>query len=216
MTIRSLILLCVLTVLAVPLFSSAPVQAAITPIPFAWCWKYTSQDGFEANTAGDWGTWGSASTGAAEIKTSSPGSVRSGTGGLFMSFASLEPNGNYWIADRYIDRNLLVKTQTMKPGCTVPKPTASTRLRYCSASVWIRPSALKGAHGSFQLLSWPDYFYLAVSDFDFPTSSTGQWQKVTIENTTSCQDAMVVRLGLDRTSGSIAAVWDDVEIVWAY
>ncbi len=193
-------------------------QEAITPVPFSWCWKYTSQDGFEANTAGDWVTWGGASTGAAEVKTNNAGSVRTGSGGLFMSFASSEPNGSYWIADRYINRNQLVKTKTLKPGCTVPQPTASTTLRYCSASIWVRPSALNGAAGSFQLLSWPDYFYVAVADFDFPASSTGKWQKVTIENTYACQhqDELVVRVGLARQANSIAAVMDDVEIVWAY
>jgi hypothetical protein len=210
-----LFLLCVLSVLAAPLFSSSHAQAAITPIPFSWCWKYTSQDGFETNTAQDWWIWGSANSGVAEIKTSNAGSVRSGTGGLFLSFGTSEPNGSYLIADRYIDRNLLVKTQTLKPGCTVPKPTASTRLRYCSASIWVRPSAQKGVNGSFQLLS-TNYFYLAVQDFDFPASSTGQWQQVTIANTYACQDAMIIRVGINRTSSSIASVMDDVEIVWAY
>jgi len=190
-------------------------QEAITPVPFSWCWKYTSQDGFESNTAGDWWTWGNTVTGLAEVKASSTSTVHSGTGGLFMSFASSEPNGSYLVADRYITRNDLVKTKTRKSGCTVPQPTASTPLRYCSASVWVRPSATQGANGSFQLLT-PDYFYLAIADFDFPPSSTRQWQQVTIASTLACQDAMIVRVGLNRTSTSIASVIDDVEIVWAY
>lgn len=191
-------------------------QDAITPIPFSWCWKYASQDGFEPSTAGDWWTWGDTVSGVAQIKTASPGSVRSGTGGFFVSYPTSEPNGSYLIADRYINRNLLVKTKTMKPGCTVPQPTASTTLRYCSASVWVRPSALNGAVGSFQLLSWPDYYYIAVKDFNLPPNSG--WQQVTIENTYACQNQneMVIRVGLSRQPTSIAAVIDDVEIVWAY
>lgn len=212
---RSLISLSLLVALLASLFSCSPVQAATTPNPFAWCWKYTSQDGFESNTAEDWWTWGNSNTGVAEIKTVSTGTAHSGTGAALMSFSTTEPNDSYLVADRYITRNDLVKSKTMKAGCTVPKPTDSTPLRFCSASIWVKPSARNGANGSFQLLS-PDYFYLAVSDFNFPASSTGQWQQVTITSTTACQDAMIVRVGLNRTSSSIASVMDDVEIVWAY
>ncbi len=224
---RSLFAICLLLVLT--LLAFAPRASAgpsfPSPGPFeSWCWKYTATDGIEPGVSdGDWWYWGQANSPYVVIGQMSTSSVRSGTGALRIGFSPSEPNGSWLIADRYI-----VHTDLVNPALNVAKnscvaaygsqptyPDASWTVRWCQASVWVRPTALKGAKGSFQLLT-PDYYYVASVSFDIPTSQTNAWQKITIPQTLACGSDMIVRVGIERTSSSLAMIVDDVEITRAY
>lgn len=196
-----------------------------SPGPFeSWCWKYTARDGIEPGVSdGDWWYWGEANNPQVIIGQMSTSAVRSGTGAIRIGFTSSEPNGSWLVADRYITHTDLVNpgSNVARNSCVTaygPQPTypeASWNVRWCQASVWVRPTSLKGAKGGFALLT-PDYYVIASTSFDIPVAQTNAWRKITLPQTLACGSEMIIRIGIERTSSSLAMIVDDVEILRAY
>lgn len=204
------------------LFVAASLFAKPASALPAWCFQYTSQDSIEGSGAANWWSWGSSNTGVVVIGPTS--ASHWGTSAIRMSFATSEPTGSFLIADRLFDYTTMIDTSLNvrhnRFGCDPVMPTnppapSVKPLRFCSASIWVLPSGGKGSNGSLTLLT-PDYFIVATANFNFPNSSSGTWQKVSIASTEACQSYMVARVGINRTSTSIAAVFDDLEVIWDY
>jgi hypothetical protein len=181
----------------------------------ASCYQYTAYDGFD--TPSFWSPWNDSVSGTI-LTGPAPGyGALSGNTADVFTFPHSEPNGGFLLTDRTvnsttsIDHNLT--TRFPSRGCPHDIPfNPSSRLLYCSATVWIKP--LGGANGFFQLLG-TDYTYLATASFNLAASTA--WTEITVPGNVSCQDTMIVRLGINRTSTSSASmVADDIDITWAY
>lgn len=191
---------------------SLPRPASALP---AWCYQYTVYDGFDS--PGFWSPWNDSVSGTI-LTGPAPGfGALSGNTADVFSFPRSEPDGGFLLTDRTvnsttsIDRNLDARFASR--GCPRAIPfSPSSRLLFCSATIWIKP--LGGANGFFQLLG-TDYTYLATASFNLAASTT--WTEVTIPGNVACQDTMIVRVGINRTSSSSGSmVADDIDINWNY
>lgn len=199
----------ILLIVLLSLFLVRPASA----LP-ASCYQYTAYDGFDSPD--QWSPWNASQSGMI-LTGPAPGyGALSGNTADVFTFPWFEPSGSFLITDKVfdstssIDHNLT--TRFPSRGCPHAIPfNPSGPLLYCSDSIWIKP--LGGANGSFQLLA-TDYSYLESRSFNLPASTN--WTEITIVNSLRCQNTMIVRVGISRTSSSAQMVADDVNITWAY
>lgn len=182
----------------------------------ASCFDYIYTNGFEGTSAANWHPWNNSSTGVISLGATS--SARTGSKAALFSFAHSEPVGigSFLLIDKEVNvEGFASVVRTPRNGCAAvaPQPPVG-QPRYCSASIWIRPSDL-GATGALQLLDAATFTYIASKSFSFV--GAGSWSQVVTDPSLTCTRVMVVRVVLGReTSSSTAMVVDDLRVDWNY